>query len=171
MTAKKHTLGWIGAGGRMGLAMAKRLLAAGHDVTVYNRTRSKVEPLAERAAALGVPVRRIPPLPLGLTGARRLPGLMRLLRRERPAVFHAHMSSPIACKWGLAAAVLARLAAEVWTVEVRDLVATRVAGVRYVTGDGLAGLSGAAPFDAVNVAAAGSAGQLETLLGRPTGWR
>jgi 3-hydroxyisobutyrate dehydrogenase len=42
----KHTLGFIGAGGRMGFAMAKRLLAAGYDVTVYNRTRSKVEPLA-----------------------------------------------------------------------------------------------------------------------------
>jgi 3-hydroxyisobutyrate dehydrogenase len=48
----KHTLGWIGAGGRMGFAMAKRLLAAGHDVTVYNRTRSKVEPLAELGAKI-----------------------------------------------------------------------------------------------------------------------
>ncbi len=46
----KHSLGWIGAGGRMGFAMAKRLLAAGHEVTVYNRTRSKVEPLAELGA-------------------------------------------------------------------------------------------------------------------------
>jgi len=48
----KHTLGWIGAGGRMGFAMAKRLLAAGHEVTVYNRTRSKVEPLAELGAKI-----------------------------------------------------------------------------------------------------------------------
>jgi 3-hydroxyisobutyrate dehydrogenase len=48
----KHSLGWIGAGGRMGFAMAKRLLAAGHDVTVYNRTRSKVEPLAELGAKI-----------------------------------------------------------------------------------------------------------------------
>jgi 3-hydroxyisobutyrate dehydrogenase len=46
----KHSLGWIGAGGRMGFAMAKRLLAAGHNVAVYNRTRSKVEPLAEFGA-------------------------------------------------------------------------------------------------------------------------
>lgn len=45
-----HTIGWIGAGGRMGFAMAKRLLAAGADLTVYNRTRSKVEPLAELGA-------------------------------------------------------------------------------------------------------------------------
>lgn len=48
----KHSLGWIGAGGRMGFAMAKRLLAAGHDVTVYNRTRSKVEPLGELGAKI-----------------------------------------------------------------------------------------------------------------------
>ncbi len=36
----------------MGFAMAKRLLAAGHHVAVYNRTRSKVEPLAELGAAI-----------------------------------------------------------------------------------------------------------------------
>jgi 3-hydroxyisobutyrate dehydrogenase len=47
-----HTLGWIGAGGRMGFAMAKRLLAAGHGVTVYNRTRAKVEPLVEHGATI-----------------------------------------------------------------------------------------------------------------------
>jgi len=76
------------------------------------------EPLAERAAALGVPVRRVAAMPLGLTGARRVPGLVRLLRRERPDVFHAHMSSPVACKWGLAAAVLARVPAVLGTVQV-----------------------------------------------------
>jgi 3-hydroxyisobutyrate dehydrogenase-like beta-hydroxyacid dehydrogenase len=47
---KRHTIGWIGAGGRMGYAMAKRLLAAGFDVAVYNRTKSKVQPLAEFGA-------------------------------------------------------------------------------------------------------------------------
>jgi glycosyltransferase involved in cell wall biosynthesis len=76
------------------------------------------EPLAERAAALGVPVRRVPPLPLGLTGARRVPALARLLRRLRPDVFHAHMTSPVACKWGLAAALLARVPAVLGTVQV-----------------------------------------------------
>lgn len=78
----------------------------------------EVAPLAERAAALGVPVRRIPAMPLGLTGARRAPALARLLRRERPELFHAHMSSPVACKWGLAAAVAARVPAVLGTVQV-----------------------------------------------------
>jgi glycosyltransferase involved in cell wall biosynthesis len=76
------------------------------------------ELLAERAAALEVPVRLVGPLPLGLAGARRVPALARLLRRERPDVFHAHMSSPVACKWGLAAAVLARVPAVLGTVQV-----------------------------------------------------
>ena len=43
---KGQTVGWIGAG-RMGFSMAKRLLDAGADVSIYNRTRSKAEPLAE----------------------------------------------------------------------------------------------------------------------------
>lgn len=44
-------LGWIGVG-RMGLALVTRLLDAGHDVAVYNRTRSKAEPLAELGATI-----------------------------------------------------------------------------------------------------------------------
>lgn len=46
-----HTIGWIGTG-RMGFAMARALLEAGCDVTVYNRTRSKAEPLAEHGAKI-----------------------------------------------------------------------------------------------------------------------
>ncbi|HET8756729.1 MAG TPA: NAD(P)-dependent oxidoreductase [Solirubrobacteraceae bacterium] len=44
-------LGWVGAG-RMGHALAARLLAAGHDVAVWNRTRSKAESLAEAGATV-----------------------------------------------------------------------------------------------------------------------
>jgi 3-hydroxyisobutyrate dehydrogenase-like beta-hydroxyacid dehydrogenase len=40
-------VGWIGTG-RMGAALVHRLLDAGVDVAVYNRTRSKVTALAER---------------------------------------------------------------------------------------------------------------------------
>ena len=41
---RSRKLGWIGTG-RMGYAMAKRLLEAGCDVSVYNRTRAKAEAL------------------------------------------------------------------------------------------------------------------------------
>jgi 3-hydroxyisobutyrate dehydrogenase len=45
-TTTVASVGWIGAG-RMGAAMATRLAKAGVKVTVWNRTRSKAEPLAE----------------------------------------------------------------------------------------------------------------------------
>src|ERR1022692_1629145 len=45
----QHRLGWLGTG-RMGFELASRLLAAGCDVTVYNRTRAKAEPLAALGA-------------------------------------------------------------------------------------------------------------------------
>jgi 3-hydroxyisobutyrate dehydrogenase len=48
---KDRRLGWVGTG-RMGYALASRLLEAGCDVAVYNRTRSKAEPLAELGAAI-----------------------------------------------------------------------------------------------------------------------
>ncbi|MDP9294840.1 MAG: NAD(P)-binding domain-containing protein, partial [Actinomycetota bacterium] len=44
-------LGWVGTG-RMGYALASRLLAAGCDVAVWNRTRAKAEPLAELGATV-----------------------------------------------------------------------------------------------------------------------
>lgn len=44
-------IGWIGTG-RMGFAMAARLLKAGCAVTVYNRTRAKAEPLVAYGAEL-----------------------------------------------------------------------------------------------------------------------
>jgi len=42
----KQKIGWIGAG-RMGIPMAERLIKAGHDVIIWNRTRAKAEPLAK----------------------------------------------------------------------------------------------------------------------------
>lgn len=47
----KHSIGWIGAG-RMGMAMAGRLLDNGCDVGVWNRTRDKAGPLVERGAVI-----------------------------------------------------------------------------------------------------------------------
>src|SRR5690554_6958029 len=51
MTTDKPTVGWIGAG-RMGYQLAKRLLDAGYDVAVYNRTRAKAEPLTQFGATV-----------------------------------------------------------------------------------------------------------------------
>jgi 3-hydroxyisobutyrate dehydrogenase-like beta-hydroxyacid dehydrogenase len=50
-TENGRRLGWVGAG-RMGHALAGRLLAAGHDVAVFNRTRAKAESLTEAGATV-----------------------------------------------------------------------------------------------------------------------
>src|SRR5271169_3418005 len=47
----KQKIGWIGAG-RMGLPMAERLIKAGNDVTIWNRTRAKAKPLAKLGGRL-----------------------------------------------------------------------------------------------------------------------
>ncbi len=44
MSKNTQKIGWIGTG-RMGAPMAERLLRAGHDVSIWNRTRAKAEPL------------------------------------------------------------------------------------------------------------------------------
>ena len=47
----KAKLGWIGAG-RMGFEMARRLAKSGCDITVWNRTRAKAQPLAKDGAKI-----------------------------------------------------------------------------------------------------------------------
>ena len=47
----QHKIGWIGTG-RMGFAMARRLLQSGCDLAAYNRTREKAESLEEWGAAI-----------------------------------------------------------------------------------------------------------------------
>ena len=51
MAQNTQKVGWIGMG-RMGYAMAERLAKAGCDLTVWNRTRAKAEPLTEKGAKI-----------------------------------------------------------------------------------------------------------------------
>jgi glycosyltransferase involved in cell wall biosynthesis len=64
-----------------------------------------LESVADDAGRLGTAVRPVP----------SVRELMRLLRRNRPSVFHAHLSWPLAAKHQLAAAVAARVPAVVAT--------------------------------------------------------
>ncbi|MEV6258801.1 NAD(P)-dependent oxidoreductase [Nocardia sp. NPDC051911] len=50
MNPKTEHLGWLGTG-RMGAAMAGRLIEAGARLTVWNRTAAKIEPLVAKGAA------------------------------------------------------------------------------------------------------------------------
>jgi 3-hydroxyisobutyrate dehydrogenase len=47
MAQNAQRIGWIGMG-RMGYPMAERLLKAGYAVSIWNRTRAKAEPLAQK---------------------------------------------------------------------------------------------------------------------------
>ena len=51
MANNAQKIGWIGMG-RMGFPMAERLLKAGYDVSIWNRTRSKAEPLAAKGGKI-----------------------------------------------------------------------------------------------------------------------
>jgi 3-hydroxyisobutyrate dehydrogenase-like beta-hydroxyacid dehydrogenase len=51
MPANPTSLGWLGTG-RMGTAMASRLIQAGAQVTVWNRTRSRTDTLAAQGASV-----------------------------------------------------------------------------------------------------------------------
>ncbi len=82
---------------------------------LYNPSPA-VAQLPERARGLGVQVRPVPSMPLGLKGARRVTRFARELRRARPGVFHAHLSWPLAAKYALFGAVAAQVPAIVATV-------------------------------------------------------
>jgi len=51
MAKNTQKIGWIGMG-RMGYPMAERLLDAGYDVSIWNRTKSKAEPLAKKGGKI-----------------------------------------------------------------------------------------------------------------------
>ncbi len=51
MAMTNQKIGWIGMG-RMGFPMAERLLKAGHQVSIWNRTRAKAEPLAAKGGKI-----------------------------------------------------------------------------------------------------------------------
>src|SRR3989442_7482160 len=51
METEKPQLGFIGMGG-MGSRMAARLLAAGYDLTIYNRNRERTRPLETQGATV-----------------------------------------------------------------------------------------------------------------------
>lgn len=73
------------------------------------------KPLAEGAADASCELIQARAMPEGVVGARRAVGFAAALRARRPDVFHAHLTWPLACKFGLAAAVGARVPAVVAT--------------------------------------------------------
>jgi glycosyltransferase involved in cell wall biosynthesis len=69
--------------------------------------------LAQEATALGVPTRPFPRVTRPARGVASLPSLASALRREETAVFHAHQTWSLSCRYGIVAAGIAQVRAVV----------------------------------------------------------
>ena len=74
-----------------------------------------VAPMLRAARMLGTELWAVPAMPEGLAGAAGIPRFAAALRARGPAVFHAQLNSQASCKFGLVAALLARVPAVVAT--------------------------------------------------------
>ena len=99
------------------LSLLAGLQAQGWRAALMVHPSPGIMPLIEGAAQLGVDLWPVPRMPDGLSGARRVWAFSRELRTRRPDVFHAHLTWPLACKFGLVGAILARVPAIVATVQ------------------------------------------------------
>jgi glycosyltransferase involved in cell wall biosynthesis len=73
-------------------------------------------PLLAKARTLNVELRTVPRIETA-RDLGRLPQFIRALRAERPAIFHAHLTWPLSCKYGLIAALLAQVPAVIATAQ------------------------------------------------------
>lgn len=78
-------------------------------VLVYH-PEAGLTPLLQRARQADIETWQVPRM-RGRVGAKHLAGFVRALRVRRPSVFHAHLTMPLACKFGLLGAALARVPA------------------------------------------------------------
>jgi glycosyltransferase involved in cell wall biosynthesis len=69
--------------------------------------------LAEEAAALDVPTHAIAAVEQPMRGVASIPSLAHAFRQEGAAVFHAHQTWSLSCRYGIVAAALARVPARV----------------------------------------------------------
>jgi glycosyltransferase involved in cell wall biosynthesis len=83
---------------------------------LFHHPEPGLQPLLEEARRLDVKLRPVPRMQ-GWQAPVQMRQFFRELRRERPAVFHAHLNWPMACKFGLISATLARIPAVVATAQ------------------------------------------------------
>ena len=93
------------------LNLISRLDRARWQPVLIHHPGAGIEPLLAAARRLEVTLLPVAPMPEGREGAPRIPAFVRQLRAWHPDVFHAHLTWPLACKYGLLAATLARVPA------------------------------------------------------------
>ena len=84
---------------------------------LFHHAEPGIAPLVKGAEDLNVKLRQVPRFQGKQSLVTVLPRFVWELRQERPAVFHAHLNGPLACKDGLIAAALARVPAVVATAQ------------------------------------------------------
>ena len=97
---------------------------------LYHHGAPAIAPLLEGARAVGVETRIVPCIQ-DRRGLARVPALVRQIRTDDPAVFHAHLPWPFRCSRGLVAARLARVPAVVATQQLFAAPSSRRAVLRH----------------------------------------
>lgn len=82
---------------------------------LVHHPNQNLQPLIRKADQLEIRRIETPEMPLGIVGLKGMDSFLKILRNERPAIFHAHLSWPLACKWGVVASILAAVPATVIT--------------------------------------------------------
>jgi glycosyltransferase involved in cell wall biosynthesis len=82
---------------------------------VFHHDEPGMQSLLKKAQRMDVTARPVPRIE-AIRDIACMPQLVRALRAERPAIFHAHLSWPLSCKYGLIAAILARVPVIIATV-------------------------------------------------------
>ena len=141
-------VGFIGLG-QMGSGMAKRLLEAGHEVTVHNRTPEKTRPLGERGARVASSVPEVSANPIVFTMLSDDDALSAVAHGEHGLVRHLAPGALHVSSSTISAEMSERLA--------RDHAA---AGQRYVAAP-VFGRPEAAAAGKLSVVAAGDAASIE----------
>jgi glycosyltransferase involved in cell wall biosynthesis len=83
---------------------------------LFHHPEPGLAPLLEKAQHLQVKLRAVPRMQR-IWHIGRLPKFVGALRAERPSILHAHLTWPLSCKYGLLAAVMARVPAVVATAQ------------------------------------------------------
>lgn len=98
------------------LTLLRHLDRSRWSATLIHHGEPGIAELVTQAARIGIPDLVVPPMPEGARGAARVLPFARLLRRRGFDVVHAQLTWPLATKYALAGAALARTPAVVATV-------------------------------------------------------
>lgn len=83
---------------------------------LFHHPEPGIKPLLDKAQKFNVKLQTVPRIRT-IRDIRRLLQFIRALRTECPVIFHAHLTWPLSCKYGLVAAILARTPAIVATAQ------------------------------------------------------